>query len=285
MDTLKLRAFMLIVKYRNFSRAAQDLSYTPSALSHIADSLEQELGVKLFIRSKKGIEITKEGMVLHTKAAAVINAEEQLYKTAEKLSAEGDHLLRIGTFSSIALHVLPRLLHGFKQAYPMVKTQILVDDAMHNWLQDGTADVILSDAALGTEAFLSLIEDPFVAVVPEGEFPDREVISLEELYPFPLIRPREEYLDNFLSYEKFREVIPVNSIENDSAVYMVKEKLGVTVLPKLSTRNCPSGVRILELQQNISRTIGVSYHKANGNPACEWFVRYVTKVMRKKTTA
>ena len=282
MDTLKLRAFILIVKYKNFSRAAQDLSYTPSALSHIADSLEQELGVKLFIRSKKGIEITKAGMTLHTKAAAVLHAEEQLYKTAEKLSAEGDQLLRIGTFSSIALHVLPKLLHDFKQAYPTVKTQILVDDAMHNWLQDGTADVILSDAALGTEAFVPLIEDPFVAVVPESEFPDRETISLEELYPFPLIRPREEYLDNFLSCEKFREVIPVNSIENDSVVYMVKEKLGVTILPQLSTRNCPSGVRILKLQKNLFRTIGLSYNKKSCSQACGWFVHYITEKIKKE---
>ena len=284
MDTLKLRAFMLVVKFKSFTQAAQELQYTPSALSHMADALEQELGVKLFIRSKKGIRMTDEGMKLEKKIAAVLGAEDELFHTAQKLSRSNSQILRIGTYSSIALHVLPKLLHGFKQAYPAVKTQILVDDNMQNWLEKGTADIILADTDFGTDVFLPLIEDAFVAVVPESEFPERESISLEELYPYALIRPKEECLDSFLHDDQFREIIPVASIENDSAVYMVREKLGVTILPRLSTRNCPSGVKILELRQNLSRTIGVSYHKKNGNQACEWFVRYVTKAMKKKTT-
>jgi DNA-binding transcriptional LysR family regulator len=275
---------MLIVKHKSFSQAAQELQYTPSALSHMADTLEQEFGIKLFIRSKKGVRITEEGKQLEKKIAAVISAEEDLFQMAQKLSRTNGQSLRIGTYSSIALHVLPKLLHGFKQAYPSIKTQILVDDNMHNWLEKGTADIILADTDFGTDVFLPLIEDAFVAVVPETEFPGRETISLEELYPYALIRPKEECLDSFLQDDKFREIIPVASIENDSAVYMVREKLGVAILPRLSTQNCPSGVKILELQQNVSRTIGVSYHKASSNQACEWFVRYVTKAIKKKTT-
>jgi DNA-binding transcriptional LysR family regulator len=247
-------------------------------------ALEQEFGVKLFIRSKRGIRITEEGKQLEKKITAVISAEEELYQAAEKLSRSNAQSLRIGTYSSIALHVLPKLLHGFKQAHPSVKTQILVDDDMHNWLENGTADIILADTDFGTDVFLPLIEDVFVAVVPETEFSGRETIALEELHPYALIRPKEECLDSVLQDEKFREIIPVASIENDSAVYMVREGLGVAILPRLSTRNCPSGVKILQLQQNLTRTIGVSYHKTNGNQACQWFVRYVTKAMKKATT-
>ena len=56
-----------MAKYKNFSLAAKELSYTPSALSHIADSLENELGVKLFIRTRKGVEITDDGKMLYEK--------------------------------------------------------------------------------------------------------------------------------------------------------------------------------------------------------------------------
>ena len=65
MDTLKIKAFLLVVKHKNFSLAAKELSYTPSALSHIADSLENELGVKLFNRTRKGVEITEDGKMLY----------------------------------------------------------------------------------------------------------------------------------------------------------------------------------------------------------------------------
>ena len=125
-----------------------------------------------------------------------------------------------------------------------------------------------------------MTKDSFVAVVPEGEFLGRETISLEELYPYSLIRPREEYLDNFLDYDSFREIIPVESVENDSVVYLVKEKLGVAVLPKLCVRNCPPEVRVLNLEQNLSRTIGLSYNKRSCSQVCRWFVRYITKEMK-----
>lgn len=282
MDTLKLRAFLLVVKYKSFSRAAQDLSYTPSALSHMADALEQELGVKLFIRSKKGIRITEAGKQLEKKITAMVSAEEDLFRTADKLSRNNAHLLRIGTYSSIALHVLPKILHGFKQAHPMVKTQILVDDDMRGWLENGTADILLADTDFGAGVFLPLIDDAFVAVVPETEFPGKTAVSLEDLYPYPLIRPREECLDGHLQEARFREIIPVTSIENDSALYMVREGLGVAILPRLSTRNCPPGVRILELQENLSRTIGLSYNRRSSSQVCQWFVRYITKTMKKE---
>lgn len=280
MDILKLRAFLLIEKHKSFSGAAQDLSYTPSALSHIADSLEQELGAKLFVRTQKGVSLTEGGKRLLPKISAVVKAEEDLLESASRLSGEKEQILKIGTYASIALHLLPKLLRGFKQAYPMVKTQILVADNMQNWLEDGTADIILADTAFATEQFLSLTEDAFVAVVPESEFPGRDTIALEELHPYALIRPREEYLDNFLDYDSFREIIPVDSVENDSAVYLVKEKLGVVVLPSLCLRNCPPDVRVLKLEQNLSRTIGLSYNKRGCSQVCRWFVRYIMKEMK-----
>jgi len=279
-DTIKIKAFLLTAKYKSFSRAAQDLSYTPSALSHIADSLEHEIGVKLFDRSRHGVGLTEAGEYLYEKFAAVLEAEEKLYKAAAALSENRERSLKIGTYSSIALHVLPRILHSFKQAYPMVDTQILVDDHMHNWLENGTADLILADDTLAQDNYHPLMEDEYVAVVPKGEFANRKVISLDELYAHSFIRPNEAYLDNFFTYSNFKEVIRVSSIENDSIVYMVKENIGVTVLPKLSMSNCPAEVKVLKLKPRLSRTIGIAYNKRNCTWACEQFVRHITKGMR-----
>ena len=74
MDTNKIKMFLLTEKYKSFSKTAEEFSYTPSAISHIADSLEEELGVKLFIRSRKGVELTEAGLK-QIKAAKRIEAE------------------------------------------------------------------------------------------------------------------------------------------------------------------------------------------------------------------
>lgn len=279
MDSVKVKAFLLIAKHHNFSRAAGALSYTPSALSHIADSLEQELGLRLFVRTKKGVTLTPEGQALQSKFLALQKAENALYTAAEGLRQESESILRIGSISSVALHLLPRLLRSFKAAYPNIRTQILVDDAMHNWLQNGTADILLADDTLGLSNFVPLTEDPYVAVVPDWLFPGREAVQLQELYQYAFVRPKEAFWDGFLDQSAFREVVPVASIENDSVLYMVKEHLGVTILPKLSTANCPPQVKILELTPKLVRRIGICCPE-NPTAACRRFAEHMKACMK-----
>lgn len=277
MDTLKVKAFLFVAKHKNFSLAAKELSYTPSALSHIADSLENELGVKLFNRTRKGVEITEEGEKLYNYFLKIAKAEEELYKASLNIREKRESELKIGTFSSLALHFLPEILYGFKQRYPQVKVTILVDDNMHNWLAEGLADIILADELLITKNFYPLFEEEYVAVVKEEDFKGITEIEAHKLYSNSYIRPNEEFLDNYFDYEKFIEVIPVNSVENDTALYMVKEGLGVTVVPSMSTNNCPNGLKILKIKPTVKRTVGVAYNKDSCSLICEKFIQYIKK--------
>ncbi len=277
MDTLKIKAFLLVAKYKNFSLAAKELSYTPSALSHIADSLEDELGVKLFIRTRKGVEITEDGEKLYNYFLNFAKAEEKLYSASASIRGEKETELKIGAFSSLALHILPEILYGFKQKYPQIKVEIFVDDNMHNWLENGLADIILADEPLGYENFCPLFEEEYVAVVKEDSFIGIDEIDAHKLYSNSYIRPNEEFLDDYFDYEKFSEVIPVNSVENDTALYMVKEGLGVTVVPKTSADNCPNGLKTLKIKPTVKRTVGVAYNKDSCSLICEKFVQYIRK--------
>ena len=277
MDSKKLNAFLLIVKYKNFSRAAEQLNYTPSALSHIADSLEAELGVKLFIRTRKGIEITKDGEILYQKFLNLKSAENDLFNAANKLNRNNQKKLKIGTYSSIALQVLPKLIKNFKQKMPNVKIEILVEDNLQDFINEKKADIALGDEAAFKNNFTPLFKDDFVAVVPQNTFKNKSSILLNDLYQYPFICPVEESLDNYLNYNMFKEIIPLNSVENDSALYMVKENLGVTILPKLSTANCPLGVKILKLEPPLSRTIGISYDKKSAFNPCKEFANTAIK--------
>lgn len=277
LETLKIKAFLLVAKYKNFSLAAKELSYTPSALSHIADSLENELGVKLFNRTRKGVEITEEGKKLYDYFLKIAKAEEELYKASANIRVKRETELKIGAFSSLALHILPEILYGFKQKYPQINVEILVDDNMHHWLKDGLADIILADEPLGFENFCPLFEEEYVAVVKEDNFKDIYEIDSHKLYSNSYIRPNEEFLDNYFDYEKFHEVIPVNSVENDTALYMVKEGLGVTVVPKTSADNCPNGLKTLKIKPTVKRTVGVAYSKDSCSLICEKFVQYIKK--------
>ena len=277
MDSTKAKAFLLVDKYKSFSKAAEELSYTPSAVSHIADSLEEELGIKLFNRTKRGVEITEEGVKLKEKFKAFLEAEENLLKSAGLLLKKQKYSLKIGAFSSISLYILPEILQSFKKAYPHIETTILVDDYMHDWIENNTADVIFADEMLGVKNCFTFMEEEFVAVVPENEFKGTDTVDLAELYSHPLIYTEDEALESYVDLSRFKEVIPVKSIENNSALYMVKEGIGVTILPKLVAENFANGIKFLRLIPQKTRTIGILYDKKNHNKACEYFVSHLKK--------
>ena len=135
MDTLKTKLFLLVEKYKSFSAVAEAFSYTPSAISHMADALEAELGVKLFARTNKGVELTDDGRRLYVNFLALAQAEEALLKEAAALASQNNRLLRIGAYSSIALSFLPGILQSFKQEFPSVKATITIGDDMGDWIK------------------------------------------------------------------------------------------------------------------------------------------------------
>lgn len=279
MDTTKIKAFLLAEKHKSFSKVAKEFSYTPSALSHMADALEQELGIKLFNRSHNGVEITEAGKQLYEKFAAVIDAENALQEAAAEIAKGQEGVLRIGTYSSVARHILPEILHSFKTEYPTVKTSVLVEDSMRDWLENDELDVIFTDEYHldHITQWYPIMEDRYVAAVPAAWFPEESTISREVLYAYPFIQVEEAVLEEYFTYSKFQEIIQIKSIENETAVSMVNEQIGVTVLPALTMKNCPEGVRVLELTPKLSRMIGVQYKHCKNALTTERFVRHLKK--------
>lgn len=280
MDTLKIKLFLLVEKYKNFSEIAKEFSYTPSAISHMADSLEAELGIKLFNRTNKGVDLTDDGLKLYDNFLTIANAEKDLLKEASSLNIQNKQILRIGAYSSIALNFLPSVLQSFKKEYPSVKTTIKVDDHMQDWIKNGIVDIILADQLIDNFMWQPLLDDEYVAVVSESDFANREEINAEDLYTYTFIKPDEENLSNYIDYSKFSDIIEVKSIENNSLIYMVKERLGITVLPELSIKFLPDGVKALKLTPEITRTIGIIYDTKKPLWACERFVRHIKKEVK-----
>ncbi|MBQ8685613.1 MAG: LysR family transcriptional regulator [Clostridia bacterium] len=262
MDTLKIRALLSAVKHKSLSKAAEEISYTPSALSHMADSLEAELGVRLLKRTPLGVEWTEDGLSLYESLVAVIKAEKELFNAAEKLSSQKERELRIGTYSSISQYVLPEILKSFKKAHPSVQVSIRVGNDLHTWLEEGFADVVFADlGAVGQNEWVPIMTDPFVAIVPHGSFSGQKSVEREELYEYPYISTNESALRKYFDESRFKEIIRFDSVDDMSAISMVNEGIGVTVLPSLVFQKQYKGVRALKLKPEIARELGFSYKK------------------------
>ena len=278
MDISKISAFLLAVEKKSFSKAAEELSYTPSALSHIADSIELELGIKLLNRTFNGVELNEHGKQLIDKLSAVVETEKALISSANSLK-ESNVNLRIGAYSSIAQRLLPDIIKKFKQENQKVKVSIKIGNQLRAWLKEDISDVIFTDAKPDNAKWHELLCDPYIALAPKNVLPNKKVVNKDELYDYACIVHNETVVfDNYFERNKFKEIIEFDSIDESSVISMVEKNLGIAVLPSLLVKHKSSGVHILKLKPEISRTIGFAYKtEALQNDYTAKFIKFIKK--------
>ena len=126
MDDGKLRALLTAVECGSFSKAAAQLGYTQSAMTHLVNKLEAEVGCTLLERDSQGIRLTDAGKHLLPYIQNVVCACDTLLQEAAEQNDPRTRTLRIGCFASIARARLPELLRAFRELHPEIKMDVLV---------------------------------------------------------------------------------------------------------------------------------------------------------------
>ena len=280
MDTMKIRAVLAAAKHGSLSRAAQEFSYTPSALSHLLASFEEELGVRLFERSAKGVTLSAQGRDLLPKFEAMLHAEQDIFDTVMALIAKNGSEVRIATYSSISRNFLSRFLADFKKEHPEIALSVHVADDLTGWLENGRADVIFADNnVIPEKELVPIATDRYWAVAPEGLLGEKESITREELYDLPHIYTDDEYLQTVFEKGRFRELIYFKSDDDHAVIQMVRSGMGVAVMPELVLQGNMRGVSLLELTPAVTRTLGFAVKKGNSSLAVAKFVKCVKAML------
>ena len=123
-----LRAFEAAARHLSFTRAASELNVTQTAISHQIRRLEQELGVRLFVRQNRALELTAEARDYLPGIRAAFN--DLRLATDRLLRRDDDHVLTISTLASLAAKwLLPRLA-TFQEAHPDIDVRITTSTAL-----------------------------------------------------------------------------------------------------------------------------------------------------------
>lgn len=281
METLKIKAAVAAAKYKSFSKAAEEFSYTPSAFSHMIVALEGSLGIKLFKRSSVGVELTDEGKSLLVRLEALVEAERQLTDAALALSDAGRQELKVGSFSSISRNLLSGIIKDFKKENPDVRLTITVGDNPEGWLDEGLADIVFADDTVYSSGeWFPIMEDRYMAAFAEGSVDkSKKAVTREELYSLPYIFTEDSYLKEYFDLSRFSELIRFKSEDDLSVINMVREGLGFAILPELMLKAHSKGITTLTLEPTVVRTLGFFYKKSkNSAPVLNRFVRHLKKI-------
>ena len=277
MDTLKIKVVLMAAKYKSLSRAAEELSYTPSAFSRTLSTFEHQLGVKLFKRSSVGVELTSEGKRMIPYFESVLSAEKELLDAAARARGNGRHELKIGTYSSILRNYLTQILKDFHEKNKNVNLSVSVSDDLHGWLEDDRTDIVFADEkVLSNSGFVPILEDTYYVIAPPDWFSGRECVSREELYEYSYVDTDDAYSNEYFEKERFSERIYFKSEDDLSVINTVREGMGFTVLPELVLKTNMRDVTLLRLEPKITRRLGFAYRKnATDSVALSKFVRYL----------
>lgn len=116
----RYKIFCKVVEAKSFTKVAQQIGYSQSAVSQTIKALEQEMDTILISRGKEGIELTKDGKEYYPYIQAIASAETALQQKQQEMQGLEHSVIRIGTFTSVSRNILPQLMKEFKLKYPNV---------------------------------------------------------------------------------------------------------------------------------------------------------------------
>ena len=172
MNVRKLEALVTAVDLGSFSRAAEQLGYTQSGLTHMMNSLEEELGFPVIRRGRFGVRPTEEGERLLVGFRHLVATERELREEVRRVREGASAPLRVGAIAPLAALWLPKIARLLRDASPAVTVEITEGEAaaLYEDLADGRLDLLLADRREGAPCrFIPLLCERLLAVLPEGD--------------------------------------------------------------------------------------------------------------------
>ena len=283
----KLRALMSAVENGSFKAAAESLGCTQSAVSHMISSLEEELGFRLLRRGRSAVRLTDEGERLLGAARSLLSAEEQLRQTAASIRGLDQGTVRIGAFTSVAVHWLPPVLKEFQRDYPNVEFKLLNGDYhdVNEWLSDGSVDIgfVALPCELRCET-IALMEDRLLAILPKdsryASYPRFPLTECEREPFISLLQSSDHDARRALEAAGVKPNVRFYTKDDYAIIAMVEQGLGMSIMPELLLKGRHDELLTLPLVPEAKRTIGIACAVgSHPGPAtqrfCDYVVRYV----------
>jgi DNA-binding transcriptional LysR family regulator len=286
LSSRQLRYFIAVADELSFTRAAARLYIAQQALSSQIGQLERRLGVPLFSRTTRKVELTPEGEAFLEEARTALGAIEHAVERVQRVHEQRGSGLRLGLFAGGALELTSPILKEFSRRVPRARLQ-MVEGHFHdptNGLADGRVDLAFVRPPLSAEGleFVTLFQEPrWLVVSRDHPFASLPAIPLADALRQPIVTAgcRDEAWDDFWMLGEYRgDMTPPNAAARVSSFLEELENVAAgiacTVVPAGCARFATHpGVVFRPFADPVSPSVcALAWRSSETNPLVQTFV-------------
>ncbi|MBD0326913.1 MAG: LysR family transcriptional regulator [Pyrinomonadaceae bacterium] len=259
MELWQLRTFRVVAETLNFTRAAERLNLTQSAVSHQIKALEAELGEPLFIRAKRGVKLSQAGKIALEYVERILDDAEAMRERIYGREHSPAGRVRAAAATQAFVHLFATLFESFMRLHPGIelsfRTTVSTDQTITDIL-NGAADVGFASMPVYSPALriTELFEDELVVIVGrEHPLAHHQETTIEQI-------ERERFIlyergasirratDEFFKRVKIGPELALESNDTYFIKLMVQHGLGISLLPLWAVRDEVAAGKLAELK-------------------------------------
>ncbi|GKU79146.1 LysR family transcriptional regulator [Paenibacillus sp. L3-i20] len=264
MNLENIEAFVYIIHYGSFNKAAEVLYLSQPSVTARIQSLERELNCKLFNRLGKGVQITEEGKRFLPYAQQMLMTYQKGKLHINQKKSLPDEL-RIGGTVSVSNYTLPDILPQLKQKFPNTHFKLITGttDEILNKVVNKEVDIgFVRNVNHPNLQSIAFYEDPIQLYVYEGHpFLAQSHVTIEEIAAWPLVFFECGALDWLRVHRIFGNLDQQPNIQfltdnSETAKKLVIQKVGISFLPSLSVKEETQAGKLIPI--HLSEAAGIA---------------------------
>ncbi|MDT7837029.1 LysR family transcriptional regulator [Aquabacterium sp. OR-4] len=254
MDLRHLRYFVCVAEEKKIGRAAVRLHISQPPLTRQIQQLEEQLGVLLFRRTHRGVELTDAGRVFYDDARNILGLTERAIERSSKAAQGLLGRVDLAIFGSGIFGAIPRLIRAFREAHPEVSIFLhnMVKDEQIDALRQRRITLAFNRLMRPIDGLVSetLLTEPLYVALPSGSpLTARTAVALQELEQVPLVLyptgSRPSFIDRVHEMCRSCGFTPQVAQEVGDVVHavaLVATGFSVTVVPQSATSMAMPGI-------------------------------------------
>ena len=270
---MRYRIVKQIIETGSFTKAAETLNMTQSAVSHAINSFEKELGFSIFHRLKAGVQLTQEGELLKGLIETMVITEDRLYNEVHAINAVEAGTLRVGSFATASSRILPQIMKIYDERYPNITVELIDSDyeIIKEKLEDGSIDIaVLEEKYIEKDYYkLPYLYDELMVVAPNTPlFQSKEKIEIGQIPDFPFIMPdndQDTFLKQLLKNYNVAPNIKYRFQLLSTVFAMIEVGLGITMVSETALKTYKFDVIMIPIEPKLYRNVSLVALKSQLN--------------------